>query len=62
MHKHNSPRQTLSLMDAVNNSSETSLKANLWEEYSSFHDSFAEQLAYESSRKSHSDIWHLHYI
>ncbi len=33
-----------------------------WEEYSSFHDSFAELLSYENSRKINSDFWELNYI
>lgn len=62
MHKYNSPHPTSSLTDTINTSSESTLQAVLWEEYSSFHDAFTEQLAYENSRKSRSDIWHLNYI
>lgn len=54
--------QNLSLMDTINNLEKTSLRPQLWEEYSSLHDSFTEQLAYENSRKIRSDIWHLNYI
>lgn len=54
--------QNLSLTEAVNHASETSEKPQFWEEYSSFHDSFAEQLAYEGSLKKRSDFWHLNCI
>lgn len=33
-----------------------------WKKYSTFHDSFAELLSYESSRKTNSDFWQLNYI
>lgn len=37
-------------------SDNSSGKARLWEAYSSFHDSFTEQLAYEDSRKKHTGL------
>lgn len=62
MHKHDFPHPTLSLTDTINTSPENTHQTVLWEEYSSFHDAFAQQLAYESSRKSRFDIWLLNYI
>lgn len=37
-------------------------KEDTWKEYSSFHDSFAEQLSYEKSQRRNSDFWQLNYI
>ena len=52
----------LSLTDTVKHPDNSTFESKLWEEYSSFHDSFTEQLAYENSRRLRSDAWHLHYI
>ena len=35
---------------------------NSWEEYSCFHDSFADLLSYENNFKIGSDFWQLNYI
>ena len=37
-------------------------KKDTWEAYSTLHDSFAEQLSYESSQRRNSDFWQLNYI
>ncbi len=62
MSTHTNNRLNISLTDAVKNAPEASPHPLYWEEYSSFHDSFAEQLAYENSRRSRPDIWNLNYI
>ena len=37
-------------------------KKDTWAAYSTLHDSFAEQLSYESSQRRNSDFWQLNYI
>lgn len=62
MHNPGNLYQNLSLTDAINKAPDTSLKPQLWEEYSALHDSFSEQLAYDNSRKIRSDFWQLNCI
>lgn len=38
------------------------MKKDTWEAYSILHDSFAEQLSYESSLRRNPDFWQLNYI
>ena len=52
-HKHLSP--------AESNQPDTDEK-ECWEEYSTLHDSFAEQLSYEKGQRRNSDFWQLNYI
>ena len=37
-------------------------KEDTWKEYSTLHDSFAEQLSYEKGQRRNSDFWQLNYI
>lgn len=55
-HMHLSPAESNQL-----NTSKDS-REDCWEEYSSLHDSFTEQLSYERGRKTNFDFWKLNYV
>lgn len=55
-HKHLSPAESNRLNTKKSKSKEC------WEDYSTLHDSFTEQLSYERSRNGNFDFWQLNYI
>lgn len=55
-HKHLSPTESNQLNQTKDS------KEDCWDEYSTLHDSFTEQLSYERGRNTNFDFWQLNYI